>query len=170
MRDMEHKISRAVVDVAVERQAGTIAIGDVHHIADGVSHGKRHNQQSSQWNHGQVRQYISYKAEAEGMVVKLVDEHHTTQTCPNCSKRHKPRGRNYTCGQCGFSAHRDVVGQINILSRQKTGAVGALHVPTTIKHRMPHNLRLMRRCRDTGQPTKAVARGTGRQQREAAAL
>jgi putative transposase len=170
MRDMEHKISRAVVDVAIERQAGTIAIGDVRDVADGVNHGKQHNQQSSQWNHGQVRQYITYKAEAAGIATKLVDEYYTTQTCPNCGCRHKPRGRNYSCGRCGFSTHRDVVGQINILSRYKTGQVGALRAPGEVKHRMPHNLRLMRRCRDTGQPTKALARGTSRQPREAAAL
>jgi len=170
MRDMEHKISRAVVDVAVERLSGTIAIGDVRDVADGVNHGKQHNQQSSQWNHGQIRQYITYKAEAEGIAVALVDERHTTQTCPNCSERHKPRGRRYSCGRCGFRAHRDVVGQINILSRYKTGQVGALRAPAEIKHRMPHNLRLLRRRRDTGQPNTAVARGTGCQPREAAGL
>jgi putative transposase len=170
MRDMEHKISRAIVDVACERQAGTIAIGDVRDVADGVKHGKQHNQQASQWNHGRIRQYITYKAQAEGIAVKLVDEHYTTQTCPNCSKRHKPRGRMYSCGRCGFSAHRDVVGAVNILSRYKTGYLGALRAPSTIKHRMPHNLRLMRRRLDTGQPATAVARGTARQPREAAGL
>jgi putative transposase len=170
MHDMEHKISRAVVDAAVEQQAGTIAIGDVRDVADGVNHGKKHNQQASQWNHGHLRQLITYKAEAEGMAVELVDEHYTTQTCPNCGCRHKPRGRNYTCGRCGFSTHRDVVGQINILSRYKAGQAGRLRAPAEIKHRIPHNLRVMRRCRDTGQPAMAVARGTGRQPREAAAL
>ena len=170
MRDMEHKISRTVVNEAVGQQAAMIAIGDVRDIADGVDHGKQHNQQSSQWSHGQVRQYITYKAEAEGIAIELVDEHYTTQTCPNCSERHKPRGRVYTCGRCGFSAHRDVVGQINILSRYKTGQVGALRAPAEIKHRMPHNLRLMRRRRDTGQPATVVARGIGRQPREAAGL
>jgi putative transposase len=170
MRDMEQKISRAVVAVAVGQQASTIVIGDVRDVADGVAHSKQHNQQASQWNHGQVRQYITYKAQAEGIAVELVDEHYTTQTCPNCSKRHKPRGRTYSCGRCGFSAHRDVVGQINILSRYKTGQVGRLCAPAEIKHRMPHNLRLMRRRRDTGQPETVVARGTGHQPREAAGL
>src|SRR5262245_26523074 len=159
MRDMEHKISRAVIEVAVEQQANRIVIGDVRDIADGVKHGKQHNQQSSHWNHGQIRRYITYKAEAEGMSVELVEEHYTTQTCPSCGKRHKPRGRRYTCGQCGFSAHRDVVGQINILSRYTTGQVDRLRTPSTIKHRIPHNLRVMRRRRDTGQPAMAVARG-----------
>ncbi len=170
MRDMEHKISRAVVAVAVERKAERIVIGDVRDIADGINHGKQHNQQSSQWNHGQIRQYITFKAEAEGIAVELVDEHYTTQTCPNCGKRHKPRGRMYSCRQCGFSSHRDVVGQINILSRYTTGQVGFLPAPAIIKHRMPHNLRLMRRRRDTGQPAMAVARGAGHQPREAAGL
>jgi putative transposase len=73
MRDMEHKISRAVVDVAAERQAGTIAIGDVRDIADGVNHGKQHNQQSSQWGHGQVRHLITYKAEAEVVSLSCCD-------------------------------------------------------------------------------------------------
>lgn len=27
------------------------------------------------------------------------DEHYTSQTCPHCGHRHKPRGRMYTCGQ-----------------------------------------------------------------------
>ena len=49
MRDMEHKISRAVVDTAVERKAGTIAIGDVRDIADGVDKRQgQHNGRMSQ--------------------------------------------------------------------------------------------------------------------------
>ena len=43
IRDLEHKISRAVVDYAIERGAGTIAIGDVRDIPDKVDCGKKHN-------------------------------------------------------------------------------------------------------------------------------
>jgi putative transposase len=151
VRDMEHKISRAIVDVAVNREAGTIAIGDIKDIANGVKLGKRTNQKISGWDHGKVRAYVEYKAEAEGITVKLVDEKYTSQTCPNCGNRHKPRGRNYRCPSCRFQSHRDVVGQVNILSTFKFGKPGKIPVPQTIKHRMPHNLRLMRRRLDTGQ-------------------
>ena len=82
MRDMEHKISRAIVDTAVERKAGTIAIGDIRDIADGVDCGKVQNGRMSRWNHGKISDYVEYKAAAEGIVVELVDEHHTSQTCP----------------------------------------------------------------------------------------
>jgi putative transposase len=159
MRDMEHKISRAVVDTAVAQQAGTLVIGDVRDIADGIDCGAKHNQRMSQWNHGKVCQFVKYKAEAEGIKVELEDETYTTQTCPSCGHRHKPRGRHYECPSCGFQAHRDVVGQVNILSKYQHGEPGKIPAPTVVKYRIPHNLRVMRRCPDTGQGAIPVARG-----------
>jgi transposase, IS605 OrfB family, central region len=123
------------------------------------------NQKISGWNHGKIRQYVEYKAQAEGIQVERVDERYSSQTCTHCNHRHKPRGRVYRCPACRFQSHRDVVGQINILSRYKYGEVGKIPAPTNIKHRIPHNLRVMRRRRDTGQSSRAVARG---QPREAA--
>lgn len=56
----------------------------------------------------------------------------------------------YTCGQCSFTGPRDVMGQINILSAHTYGEPGKTVALPLVKHRMPHNLRLMRRRRDTG--------------------
>ena len=167
MRDLEHKISRAVVETAVDQEAGTLVLGDVRDLADGVDCGKVHNQRMSRWDHGKIRQYIEYKAAAEGIAVELEDESYTSQTCPQCGHRHKPKGRLYCCPACGFQAHRDVVGQVNILSVYRHGAPGQIAAPLIVKHRIPHNLRVMRRCRDTGQAARSVARG---QPREAAGL
>ena len=167
MRDLEHKISRAVVDTAVALEAGTLVLGDVRDVADGVDCGPVHNQRMSQWDHGKIRQYIAYKAEADGIAVKLEEESYTSQTCPHCGQRHKPKGRRYRCPACGFQAHRDVVGQVNILSRYRHGEPGRIPAPLIIKHRIPHNLRVMRRCPDMGQAARPVARG---QLREAAGL
>ena len=166
-RDLEHKVSRAVVNAAVEQKAGTLVIGDVRDVADGVDCGPKHNQRMTYWNHGKVRQYITYKAEAEGITVKLEKETHTSQTCPNCRHRHKPKGRRFRCPACGFQAHRDVVGQVNILSMFQHGEPGKIPAPAVVKYRIPHNLRVMRRCPDTGQAAMPVARG---RLREAAGL
>jgi putative transposase len=157
LRDMEHKISRAIVAVAVERQAGTIVLGDVRDVANGVELSKQSNQKISGWSHGKIRSYVAYKAQAEGIRLVLQDEHYSSQTCPHCGHRHKPRGRLYTCPACRFQSHRDVVGQINILSAYVHGAPGKLPVPVRLKHRIPHNLRVMRRGRDTGQAQQPVA-------------
>jgi putative transposase len=151
LRDIEHKISRAIVDVTVARQAGTIVMGDVRDVADGIALSKQSNQNISGWNHGKIRAYVEYKAQAEGIALVLQDERYTSQTCPSCGHRHKPRGRIYRCGQCGFSGHRDIVGQINILSAYTYGEPGKIVAPPLVKHRMPYNLWLMRRRRDTGQ-------------------
>jgi putative transposase len=154
LRDMEHKISRAIIAVAMRRQAGTMVMGDVRDVADGVDLSKPSNQKISGWNHGKIRSYVEYKAQAEGIRLVLQDEQYTSQTCPYCGHRHKPRGRVYTCRACGFSGHRDVVGQVNILSAYTHGKPGMLPVPPTIKQRRPalgNEKRSMRSCRDTGQ-------------------
>ena len=171
LRNMEHKISRAVVEYAVEQQAGMLAIGDVRDIADAPNKGSHQNQKLSTWRHGKLRSYLTYKAEAEGMAVVLVDEHDTTKTCPNpnCTERHKPAGRIYRCPVCGFQAHRDVVGAVNILSRQLVGEVGKIRPPPTTTYR--HPVRPGKRSGpDTGQPATVVACGTGSQPQEAAPL
>ena len=160
MRDIEHKISHAIVAEAVARGASTIVYGDVRDIADGVNLGTAHNQRISQWNHGKVRTYTEYKAEAEGIAVELQGEAYTSKTCPSCGHRHKPRGRIYKCPACKFQSHRDVVGQVNILSAYKFGAPGKVPAPTIIKYRIPHNVRVMRKCQGTGQDENPVARRT----------
>jgi putative transposase len=161
LRDMAHKISREIVNVAVEMEASTIVYGDINDIGDGVDLGKKTNQKIAGWNHGQILKYVEYKAAAEGIAVTLQNERYTSQTCPNCSHRHKPKGRNYRCPACKFQSHRDVVGAVNILSAYKFGEPGKIPAPTEVKHRMPHNLRLMRRRRDTAQVAIPVAWNEG---------
>src|SRR5262249_31955 len=58
LRDMEHKISRAVVDYATQARAGTLAIGDVRDIADAPDKGAKQNQKLSTWRHGKLRAYL----------------------------------------------------------------------------------------------------------------
>ena len=91
-RDIEHKVSRSVVKYAVERGVGTLAIGDVRDVADGVDYSKIANQKISGWSHGQVRRYIEYKAEAAGIQTVLENEAYTSQTCPNCLHQAETQG------------------------------------------------------------------------------
>lgn len=137
LRDIEHKVSRAVVEWAVERKVGTLAIGDVRDVADGKRLNTKSQQKIGGWSHGRLRQYITYKAEAEGIGVELEDEAYSSQTCPTCGKRYKPTGRVYYCPACGFVSHRDAVGSANLLSRHLHGEVGHIKPPSTIKYRQP---------------------------------
>jgi putative transposase len=73
-RDIEHKVSREVVNWAIERKAGMIVIGDVRDVADGKRLNRKSQQKVGTWSHGKQRQYITYKAAAEGIEVALQDE------------------------------------------------------------------------------------------------
>lgn len=159
VKDMAHKVSRAIVDVAIERQANTIVFGDIRNIAKEVALGKKANQKISGWNHGEIRRYVEYKAEELGIKVELINEAYSSQTCPNCNVKHKPKGRVYLCPSCKSAYHRDVVGQTNILSLYKYHELAKIAVPSVIKHRLPYdvrndNIRLKRRCLDIGQSQK----------------
>ncbi len=158
VRDLLHKTSRAIVDVAVEKQAKTLALGDVRDIADGKRLNTAAQQKVSQWSHGQLRAYITYKAEALGIeVVDDVNEAYSSQTCPTCHNRYKPRGRVYHCSVCGLRAHRDGVGAVNILSNFLHGEVGLIRIPFRTKYRIPFNRRVMRSPSDTGQMARNTA-------------
>jgi len=135
-RDLEHKISRAVVTWATERQVQTIVIGDVRDVADGKQLNTKSQQKIGLWSHGRQRRYITYKAEAAGITVGLVEEAYTSQTCPGtlpdgtgCLHCYKPKGRVYRCPACGFTAHRDGLGAANLLSQHFTGEPGHVLPP-----------------------------------------
>ncbi len=183
-RDIEHKLSREVVDWAVEHAIGKLFIGDVRDVADKTSkakaseEGKRykgevHNQRLSQWTHGKLRRYVGYKAQTAGIAVDdAVPEHYTSQTCPQCRNRYKPSGRKYRCPVCGFCSHRDVVGASNILSRAVHGELGKVRPPERVKYRQPY---LRVRPRRSPVDTRQVARASencqcGRAAQEAAPL
>jgi putative transposase len=102
----------------------------------GGNYGKTANQKIHQMLHGQTRQMLPYKAERLGMKVELQDERYTSQTCPACGKRHKPKTRLYKCS-CGFQSHRDAVGSINIrrkyLGCMDIPVVGVMAAPTGVR-------------------------------------
>ena len=108
---MEHKISHAVVKWARERQVSTLVIGDVRDVADGKRLHAKSQQKIGLWSHGRQRRYITYKAEAAGIAVTLIEEAYTSQTCPGtlpdgtgCLQCYKPKGRIFRCPACGFDS------------------------------------------------------------------
>jgi len=151
VRDLLHKTSHEIVDVAVDKETKTLALGNIRDIGDGKRLAKPSQQKISQWSHGTLRRYITYKAAARGIeVVDDVNEAYSSQTCPSCKNRYKPRGRVYHCPACGLVAHRDGVGAVNILSKFVHGEVGLMPVPSATKYRIPWK-RVMRSPSGTGE-------------------
>ena len=88
---------------------------------------RKNNRSLNSWSFYRLTKFIEYKAALAGILVIRVDPYKTSQRCPHCGKEHKARDRRYEC-ECGFHAHRDVVGAINIaknaLNSNKTGCAG----------------------------------------------
>lgn len=88
---------------------------------------RKNNRSLNSWSFYRLAKFIEYKAALAGILVIRVDPYKTSQRCPHCGKEHKARDRRYEC-ECGFHAHRDVVGAINIARNafhsNKTDRVG----------------------------------------------
>jgi IS605 OrfB family transposase len=121
VRQAQHEAAKTVVSWAVERRAGTLAVGDPRGVLN-LDAGRRHNQRTRDWRLGHLIRVLRDKAEAAGITVRLVDERGTSSTCPACSRRvPKPAGRNFRCPHCGHQGHRDLVAAANIAARNSGG-------------------------------------------------
>ena len=163
-RDIEHKITRAVVNHAVAEKAGKVVVGDIRDIADGKRLNRQSQQKLGNWSHGQQVEYLTYKLSAEGIIFERQNEAFSTQTCPKCGALHKPRGRVYRCPSCGFVAPRDSVGACNQESKALFEEFGHV-VPASTKYLRCFDNRSSRV--DTAQVARA---DSGRKSLEAAGL
>jgi len=91
--DIAHKVSRAVVDWAVDRRAGTLAVGDVGQTRSRRPVNTSAEMAPARWTQGRVFDCPEYKARAAGLQVVLVNEDNTSQACPACGRANKPWGR-----------------------------------------------------------------------------
>jgi IS605 OrfB family transposase len=114
MKDQDHKISRGIVDFAKENSVSVICLEDLQNIRQTARTSRKNEKNLHTWSFYRLALYIQYKAHLLGIKVVFVNPHHTSQTCPKCGKLNHARDRKYKCS-CGFKAHRDRVGAMNIL-------------------------------------------------------
>lgn len=115
-----HKISKLYTNYTVKNKIKTVIVGELANFnmnLKNIKGGGGKLQKLVQWNYGQLINMLTYKLARYGVTVTEISEAYTSQTCPNCGHKYKPKGRNYICSECGFTLHRDVVGAYNILSK-----------------------------------------------------
>ena len=69
----------------------------------------------AQWEYGKDLDYLTYKFKLAGISVLIGSERGTSSTCPECGRRHKPKGRIWNCPnrECSYQhKHRDITGSI----------------------------------------------------------
>jgi len=123
INDVLQKYTSFLIGYCIKEELGTIVIGDIKGIRDNIDSGSKNNQNLHSWVFKKLTNMIEYKADSVGIKVDYIDESYTSQTCPNCGNRYKPRNRNYECSSCGFVYHRDGVGSINIFKKYISGTL-----------------------------------------------
>ncbi|ALS22087.1 RNA-guided endonuclease InsQ/TnpB family protein [Paenibacillus naphthalenovorans] len=113
-----HKLTRMYTNWAIEKGISVVYCGDVTGIEYGTNaKGNSFTRQKiNQWEYGKIMRLLEYKLRLEGIQFEKVDESYSSQICPCCGFKNKPKNRNYRCDNCEEEFHRDIVGAWNILS------------------------------------------------------
>lgn len=113
MKDIDHKISREIVNTAKKHKAKVIKLERLENIRSTTRTSRKNNPSLHTWSFYRLAQYIEYKAKLAGIEVEYVDPVYTSQKCLQCGNIHHAKDRKYIC-KCGYHTHRDLLGAINI--------------------------------------------------------
>ncbi|MCR8844549.1 transposase [Paenibacillus sp. SC116] len=113
MKDKDHKVSRQIVNFAIENKISVIRLEQLTNIRQTTRTSRKNEKSLHTWSFHRLSTFIEYKANVAGVKVEYVNPAYTSQTCPQCSVRNKVKDRRYVC-PCGFEKHRDLVGAMNI--------------------------------------------------------
>lgn len=113
MKDIDHKLSHDIVEIAVSHNVKTIKLERLANIRSTTRTSRKNNHSLHNWSFYRLAQFIEYKAKLAGIAVEYVNPAYTSQKCPVCGNVHHANDRNYAC-KCGFHIHRDILGAMNI--------------------------------------------------------
>ncbi len=113
IRNQRHQATRKVINFCIERNVGTLFIGNPHGVRNRDS-GRHQNQRMALWEYGKDIDYLTHKSKQAHIVCFTGSERGTSSQCPVCGHKHKSKNRRWNCKQCGFKGHRDLVGSVNM--------------------------------------------------------
>jgi len=134
--DIAHKVSKKIVNNAIENGVTAIAFEDLKKLMPKKKKMKKKtNFRLSMWMRKRIQEYTAYKAGLNGVPVVTVDPMHTSQRCPRCNhtERKNRRGILFSCLHCGYTNNADRVGSINIAQRY-LGVFAEQKFSTNITH------------------------------------
>lgn len=104
-----HIISKRLVEWAKSFERPVIVMEDLTHIRERAKQkGKRQRREANSWAFAQLRKFIEYKANAQGIPVVFLEPAYTSQICSRCGHIGHRSGLSFKCSACGFSLHSDL--------------------------------------------------------------
>lgn len=112
VKDLNHKISRKLIEVAKENNCG-IKLEDLTGIRGNKKHTRSFNYSLNSWSFYQLQMFVEYKAKLHGVEVVYIDPHYTSKKCSICGQIGNRNGKSFKCS-CGHVDHADVNAAFNI--------------------------------------------------------
>jgi len=130
VNDILHKISRAIVNEALENDS-MIVLGRLEGIRKNGKGRKFNRKLNNGFPYHRLSQFIEYKAKWVGIKVIKVSEKNTSKTCHRCGSIGLRVGSLFKCPKCGYSCNADYNGATNILKRAM-GYTPTARAPLTV--------------------------------------
>jgi len=114
VKEVNHCVSRAIIQEAVSIGARILVLEDLTNIRKRIKGSRRLRTRLHRWPWRELQQFLEYKAEAEGIEVLYVKPAYTSVTCSSCGSfglRHKHL---FHCSSCGSYQHSDRNAAINL--------------------------------------------------------
>ncbi|MEM3637123.1 MAG: transposase [Conexivisphaerales archaeon] len=115
IKDLNHKISAKIVEIAKERNAG-IKLEKLEGIRNNTNHSKSFNYSLHSWSFYQLENFIKYKAKLDGIPLTYVEPRNTSKECSRCGCIGIREGKLFKCLN-GHVDHADVNASFNIALR-----------------------------------------------------
>lgn len=117
VKDINHKVSKKLVDMAKEQNAALV-FEDLSGIRKTSKSKRSFKYALNSWSFYQLQMFVEYKAKLLGVPVIYVPPHYTSQDCSICGVRGQRNGKAFKCPVCGHVDHADVNAAFNIAKRQ----------------------------------------------------
>ena len=130
---VNHCVSKEIILEAKSNGCTQIALEDLKNIRNRIKANKRVRSRLHRWAFDQLRQFVVYKAKAEGIDVIYINPAYTSVTCSCCLSQGDRCKHHFLCSNCGSRQHSDLNASQNLLrlaltAVEATGDVNHRHV------------------------------------------